>query len=969
LYTVRFIVYKANFLYNIPMKIIKSLLLNFTVILLASFVLTCVSVPIADFVQLGKGTDKVPLTGRAITGTLPNGLRYFIIENRMPENRAHLALVVNAGSVLEKDDERGLAHFVEHLAFKGTSRFPETELIEYLRSLGMRFGADANAYTSYNETVYYFDVPVENRQGVKTIPERALAILDDWTYAVKFNPEDIKNEGLVVLEELRSRLGAMERVRKITLPILFAGSAYANREPIGLQEIIENAADHKVKGFYGRWYTSDNMALVFAGDFDGKALEASLARNFNMPSAVKPVNRPKYELPPPKNGNFQVEVITDPELTSASFMIYYKQKQGAQKGTLGYYRETIIDYLIDTMLSMRFEEASDNPDSSATGAWGGIWPWAENSRFYTMGTDPKTGNAENALRELLLEKEAMRRYGFTQSELERAKLNLVSYMEKQLSEKDRRDSRSYIRGFTSHFLYGEDMADVEWEMNAVSAMLPGIGLKEIQKAVKNYFSHNDCTVFLIAPSAEAGTLPSKERIKAVFAETEKAVITPRQSELLTNELLDSVPPKGSVTNEVTDRETGAVTITLSNGVKVILKETQNKNNEIVLYAMARGGTLNASESEYVSADFASEMLSASGLGPYSRIELVNRLAGKQVSNSFWTGSYYRGFQGASTKKDIKTLFEMIYMFFTKSNLDEKAVAAMIDQYKTSLKHQEDDPEKYFSRELSKIINSKHPRFKPLELADMDKISTEKAFAFINRCINPADYTFVFTGNLNVNEMKELCAGFIASIPNAPSMNTWVDHGITRPARLDKKLYKGKDERCTVYLGWFAPAPSAFDEGRNQTAAVLSEYLDIILTDEIREKMSGVYSISAGASVSTIPKGEYRLSIYFQCSPARVDELIAAVQERITEIYTKPLNQDTVNKSKEALLKEHENSMQRNLHIAQSFANSSVLYNTPLNRLNTRPQAIRAVRPENVQSLCKDMTSSGPVQVVLFPEGR
>jgi zinc protease len=940
--------------------------LNLVIILIASFVLTCVSIPSGDIAGLGKGTDKVPLTQRAITGTLPNGLRYFILENRMPENRANLALVVNAGSVLEKDDERGLAHFVEHLAFNGTSRFPGNELVDYLRSLGMRFGADTNAYTSYNETVYHFDVPVETKQGVKTIPDRALAILDDWTYSVKFNPESVKSEGLVVLEELRSRLGAMERVRKITLPVLFTGSAYINREPIGLAEIIENATQQKVKGFYDRWYTSDNMALVFVGDFNGKALEASLANHFNMPAAAKPVNRPKYDLPPPKNGNFQIEIITDPELTSASFFIYYKQKQGAQRGTIGYYRETIIDYLIDAMLSMRFEETNDNPDSSATESWSGVWRWAENSRFFTLGTDPKTGNADKALRELLLEKEAMRRYGFTQSELERAKLNLVSYMEKQLSEKDRRDSRSYVRTITSYFLYGEDMADIEWELNAVNAMLPDIGLKEIQAAVKKYCSYNDCIVFLIAPSAEAGTLPSKERIKAVFSETEKAVIKPRKDESLKDELLDTVPPKGSINSEVTDKETGAVILTLSNGAKVILKETKNKNNEIVMYALARGGTVNTSDNEFISANLASEMLAASGLGPYSRVELVNRLAGKQVSNSFWASSYYRGFQGSSTGKDIKTLFEMIYLFFTKIKLDDRAVAAMLDQYKTTLAHQEDDPDNYFSRELRKIITGNHPRFKPLELADLSKVSTEQAFSFINRCINPADYTFVFTGNLKLNEMKDLAAEYIASIPNAPSMNTWVDPRITRPADIEKKLYKGKDDRCTVYLGWFAPSQAAFDESRNQTAAILSEYLDILLTDEIREKLSGVYSISAGASVSTIPKGEARLDIYFQCNPARVNELITAVIERITAISAKPLNQDTFNKSKEAILKEHENSIQRNLHIAQSLANSSVLYNTPLSRLNSRPAVIRAVRPENVQSLCREITNSSQVQVVMYP---
>jgi len=959
------------------MIIKKNKLLYFisSVILLTSLVLTCVSSPTdsaqagavqTGSLQTGKDTDKVPLTGKAITGVLPNGLRYFILENRMPENRANLALVVNAGSVLEKDDERGLAHFIEHLAFKGTSRFPENELIEYLRSLGMRFGADANAYTSYNETVYHFDVPVENRQGVKYIPDKAFAILDDWTYGVNFAPDDIKSESLVVLEELRSRLGAMERVRKITLPILFAGSAYANREVIGLKEVIESMTQQKVRNFYDRWYTSDNMALVFAGDFDGKALEESLARHFNMPQASKPVKRPKYDLPPPKSGNFLVEIITDPELTSSGFMIYYKQKQGAQNGTIGRFRESVIDYLIDIMLGVRFEEAASNPDSAATGSWSGIWRWAGNSRFYSMGTDPKTGSVERALRELLLEKENVRRYGFIQSELDRAKLNLVSYMEKLLSEKDKRDSRSYIRDFTSYFLYGEDMADIEWEVNAVNDMLPKIGLKEIQNAVKNYFSYNDCIVFLTAPAEEAADLPSKEQIKAIFAETEKAAITPRKDESTSGELLDDIPEKGSVTGEVTDRETGAVTLTLSNGVKVILKETKNKNNEIVMYAMAKGGTVNASDKEYISADLASEMIAASGLGPYSRIELMNRLAGKQVSNSFWTTSYYRGFQGSATSKDVKTLFEMIYLFFTKTKLDDRAIAAMLDQYKTTLARQEEDPQKYFSRELSKIINNNHPRFKPIELEDINKVSVEQAFSFINRCINPSDYTFVFTGNLKVNEMKELSSLYLASIPNAPTMNTWVDPGVTRPGKVEKHLYKGKDDKCTVYLGWFAPGPAAFDEGRNQTAAVLSEYLEILLTNEIREKLSGVYSISAGASVSVIPKGEYRLSVYFQCNPARADELISAVLDRITEINKNPLNQDTVNKSKEALLMEHENSLQKNLHIAQSFANSSVLYSTPLSRLNARPAAIRAVRPENVQSLCRDMTSSGPVQVVLYP---
>ncbi|MDR1836267.1 MAG: insulinase family protein [Treponema sp.] len=937
-------------------------------VLLTALTLTCATTSAANFAGLGKAEDIVPLTSRAITGTLPNGLRYYILENTLPENRAHLALVVNAGSVLERDDERGLAHFVEHLAFNDTERFPKLELIEYLRSLGMRFGADANAYTSYDETVYYFDVPVEISNGVKRIPDRALAILDDWTHAVSFNSEDVDSEKRVIMEEFRTRLGAMDRARKIILPMLFSGSAYASREPIGLMEVIENATSNKLRDFYDRWYTSDNMAVVFVGDFDGRALEMELTQYFNMPAARQTVNRPRVELPPPKNGNFQIEIITDPELTSSTFMIYYKQKQGAQRGTLAYYRESIVDYLIDSMLAMRFERAASDPEVAAAGYWGGIWQWSANGRFYSMQTQPKTGRTEEALRELLMEKESMRRFGFTESELESAKMDLVSYMERQLSEKDRRESRFFINGFVNNFLYGEDMADIEWEVNAVNSLLPGIGVREIAQSAKNYFASDDCVVFLLAPQSEAGNLPSKERIRAIFRETASARITQIRVQSVSGELMDRVPSAGAIVSEEFDRETGACVLTLANGARVILKNTANRNNEIVMYAIANGGTANAPQEAIVSVNFVSEMVAVSGLGPYSRAELINRLAGKQVSFSFWTSSYYRGFQGSSTTQDLKTLFEMLYLFFTEPGIDERAVAAMVDQYRTNLAHQDEDPVSVFSRELDRIIYGNHPLFKPLEFDDMEKVSVEQASAFLKQCINPGDYTFVFTGNLDLETMRNHAASYIASIPNAPSMNRWTDPGITRPRDIKRTIYRGMDERCMVYLVWFAPGPAGFDEQKNQVAAVLTEYLDIMLIDEIREKLGGVYSISAGSSVSVIPSGEYVLSVFFQCNPARAAELIAAVQDRIALIAGGQINPDTLSKAKEALLMQHEASLQRNLHIAQSYANSSALYNTPLNRLDKRPDAIRAVRPEDIQTLCRETLVSGPLQAALYPEG-
>jgi zinc protease len=939
------------------------------ILLFSILVLTCAVTSSVNYGGLGAGTDKVPFTNRALTGVLPNGLRYFILENSLPENRAHVALVVNAGSVLERDDQRGFAHFVEHMAFKGTARFPEMELIDYLRSLGMRFGPDANAYTSYDETVYHFDVPVEIVDGIKRIPDRALAILDDWTYAISFNPADVESESRVILEELRARLGAMDRVRKITLPVLFYGSAYAEREPIGLAHIIENADSCQLREFYERWYTSDNMALVFIGDFDGRTLEAELTDHFNMPAATQPVNRPVHTLPPPKDGNFHVQIITDPELTSSSYLIYYKQRQGAQKGTISYYREIVIDYLIRAMLTKRFDDAANDPSSSAISSWGGIWRWSLNTKFYSMGTQPKTGNTEQALKELLLEIESIKRFGFTETELAIAKLNLIAHMERLLSEKDRMESRRFIRSFTSHFLYGDDMADIEWEVNAVSSMLPGIGLREILQAARNYFSANDINVFLIAPKAEEENLPDIEQIKSIFREAQNAQLSPRQEIPLLSDLMNRIPIPGEIISEKTDEETGALVIGLSNGANVILKQTENRNNEIILYAMARGGTNNMPEEHAVSVRLASEMINVSGIGPHTRMELVNKLAGKQVSASFWASTSYRGFQGSSTTQDIKTLFELIYLFFTEPKLDERAVSAMIDQYRTNLIHQDDDPQSALSREVTRIIFNNHPRYRPFELADMDKISLDHVYNFILNCLNPQDYTFVFTGNLDIEQMRKFAANYLASIPNLAesSLNEWVSPEITRPGKTESILYKGQDERCIVFLIWFAEGSEIFDEQKNQVAAILSEYLRITLNNEIRENLGGVYSISSGVSVSVIPVGEYSLSVFFHCDPARVYELIDAVKESIIQITTKPLNIDTFNMAKEAMLMGHERSIQQNLHIAQSYANSSVLFDTPLNRLNMRPYAIRAVTAGDVQEFCTRILNEGPVMVIMFPK--
>jgi zinc protease len=918
---------------------------------------------------LGRDSDPVPFMKNVKTGILPSGLSYFILENPKPENRAFLTLAVKAGSVLETDDDQGLAHFVEHMAFNGTVRFPEAELISYLRSLGMRFGPEINAYTGYDQTVYGIEVPVEmNEKGHRFIPDTALAVIDDWSYAITFNPADVDNERAVIMEEYRSRLGANERIRRETLPVIFRGSPYADRRPIGLAEVIENAPASRLEEFYRKWYRADNMALIITGDFDAAELEASLEKHFSIPAPDKPTVRPQFDLPKPHKNNIETLILTDPELTSTRIDIYFKRSRAPVRGDLSYYREELIDALISRMLDLRFNEDALKPETPYISAGAGNARYGTSSRYYIMIARAKSGMAEQSLNELLEQKEALLRYGFTAAELKIAINSLLSDMQQLVWEKDTQESSTFIDYFTSFYLEGGNCPDYEWELDAMQRMLPLISMRDIDSVIKDHYKWDDVRVFIYAPEADIASLPSRERVQQMIQQSKKMRITPVKDKDVSSGFLDKEPAPGNIIHEAIDEETGALRWQLDNGALVILKETVNRNNEISLYSLARGGYTSVPVNENVSAYLAQEMISISGLGPFSRTELARKLSDKQVTASSWTSFYYRGFQGSANSGDLKYLFEMLYLCFTDPRIDSDAVQVMLDQKRTNLAQRSENPEMFFSDEITRTIYNGNPYFKPLELSDLPVVNIDQALAFIKRGLNPADYTFVFTGNLDIDFMRNHIKTYIASIPRKESWNNWLRPDFERPEKSKKIINKGKEEKSLVYLGWFNEMP--FTEEASITAQILSEYLDITMTDEIREKLGGVYSISTGVSVSPVPAGELVMSVYFVCDPRRVQELSSAVIDILnqTAAYNSinAVNDDKFLKSVAALKKQWETSIQSNLYIAQSYANSTVLLNLPLSRLNKRPQYYDAVIPADIQIMCSKALARGPVEVILFP---
>jgi zinc protease len=661
-----------------------------------------------------------------------------------------------------------------------------------------------------------------------------------------------------------------------------------------------------------------------------------------------------------------VELITDPELSFTRLDLYYKRPPQAPGGDLASYRQNLINELVDRMLSLRFEEAVSKPETPYVYAGAGNIRFGASSRYYIMAAQAKTGNAEAALREMLREKESISRYGFTSVELERAKGSLLSDLTQAVSEKDRQYSNSYVGQFTDHFLEEQMVPGVEWELDAAGKLLPAIGVQDISRTIRDYFAADDLSVFIMAPEAERAGLPQEDQVRRLVTEARWAQMTPPSAEALSGELIHEEPQAGLILEESEDPETGALIWELGNGARVILKETRNRNNELTLYALAKGGTTSAGEDADVSAELAAEMMEASGLGPYSRPELIKTLADKQVSISFWTSNYLRGFQGSAASGDVKTLFEMLYLSFTQPRLDPEAVEALLDQYRTNLALQDEDPETVFSNGITKTIYGNHPRFKPLETADLSRVSPEDAAAFLKTALNPGDYTFVFSGNLDPPLIRKYTETYLASIPPGQPWNNWTDPGITRPGKVEEIIYKGKEEKSLVFLGWYTP--EAYSEPAAVTAAALSEYLDIVLTEEIREALGGVYSISVNASLSPIPSGELAMAVYFACDPRRTRELIAAVEARISRTAAELPDAGIFAEAIEALKKDFESSMQKNTYIARNYANFTLITGLPLSGLEKRPELYDNVSTTGMQNLTRRLLRNGPARVILYPEG-
>ena len=856
-------------------------------------------------------TAKVPVDPTITVGRFDNGLRYYIRTNKQPANRIELRLAVNAGSILEDDDQQGLAHFVEHMAFNGTKNFPKDAIPKFFESIGMRFGPSLNAFTSFDQTVYMQQIPADKPDVV----EKAFSVLEDWAHNLSFEPAEIDKERGVIVEEWRQGRGAGARLQDKQLPIMLKGSRYAERLPIGKKEIIETFKHDRLKKFYADWYRPDLMAVVAVGDFDKATIEGLIKTHFGaLPKPAVPRLRPTYKVP--EHSTTLYALASDKEYPATAVGVITKSPE-RDRTTLGGYRQTFVERLYTGMFGRRMSEIAQKADPPFLGAGGMIARGGIGKIDVTqLSASVKENGVERGLEAVLNETERVRRFGFTPTEFDRQKRDMLRSYERGYTERQKQESSSLADECVRNFTDNEIIPGVEYEYAACQRFLPDIKLEEVNALAAKFSGPANRVVMLSAPEKPGLTVPDEAKLAAVIAGAAAAGpgLKPWVDAVANAALMGSAPAPGKIVNSVDRAEFGVTEWALSNGVKVVLKPTTNKADEIVFRGFSPGGTSLASDADYVSAASAATVVAAGGVGKFSAIDLRNLLAGKVASASPFIGELEEGVSGSASPKDLETMFQLIHLRFTAPRADPTVFANMTAQLKAMLLNRQATPGAAFDDLYQITMSQNHLRGRPMTVETIDQWNLDKSMAFYkDRFADAGDFTFVFVGTFTPETMKPFVEQYLASLPSTGRKETWKDVGMSPPKGIVEKIVKkGVEPQSRVSIVF--SGPFEYDQTHRIAMRSLVTTLDTKLRETLREDLSGTYGVSVSPSYSKFPVQRYTLDISFGCNPKRVDELAAAIFKEIDALQANGPTEKQVNEVLQGFLRDYETSTKQNSYL-------------------------------------------------------
>jgi zinc protease len=903
----------------------------------------------------------LPLDPAVRTGKLANGFTYYIRHNEEPKNRVIMYLVNKAGSVLEDEDQRGLAHFMEHMSFNGTKHFPHNELVDYLQKAGVRFGADINAYTSFDETVYELPIPSDKPQLLKG----GMEIMRDWAHEALLDPGEIDKERGVVLEEKRLGKGADERMRRVYWPVILNNSRYAVRVPIGLDTVLDNFKRPVIARFYNDWYRPDLQALIVVGDVNVDQIEATIKQQFaSLKNPVHEKVRTKYTVP--LTGKNQFIVVTDKEMTTTQGDIMIKHK-APELRTAADYRTALIQGLFDQMLSERYTELSRKADPPFISGNAGISGLMGGLDTYDASVQAKPGELKKGIKAVWRETERLKRYGFTLTELGRAKTAYLNAMESAVKEKSKTNSASYVSEYQAYFLANTASPGIDKEYQLTKDDLPGITLTDVNSLTKSYITNTNRDVLILAPEKDKGSLPNETMVNSWLKAVEAEALSPYKDEVSAKPLLSAVPAPGKIKSEAQNTDLKITTITLSNGVKVLLKPTDFKNDQIIFSAFAPGGSSLYSDADYQSAANAAGLIAAGGAGNYNTSELSKYMEGKQVGVQSFIAERFQGINGATTPKDLETAMQMIYAYFTEPREDTAIFKGIIARSKAGLANRANDPNSVFSDTVNAVLGNYNIRRTGPTLQKLDEINLDRAYQiYKERFADASGFTFTFVGSINMNTIKPLLEKYLGSLPATNQHEQANDLNIHAPAgRIEKTIYKGREPKATVYLVYSGKYD--YSPGNNVKMDAMKETLEIRLLQRLREDESGVYSPGVQENTSLLPQQRYSFVIHFGCAPQNVEKLIASAFDEINKLKMDGPTQENIDKWRAEDKTSFEPQLKTN-SFWLGYLNGQLQNSQDLNEVNNYNSLLDAVRAVDIKTMAgKYLDGENYIRLVLMPE--
>jgi len=909
-------------------------------------------------------SQKLPFDSAVRVGKLANGLTYYIRHNEKPESKAEMRLVVNAGSILEDADQQGLAHFNEHMAFNGSEHFKKNELVDFLQSIGVQFGADLNAYTGFDETVYILPIPSTDTSNFR----KGLNVLQDWAGGLAFDSDQINGERGVVLEESRLGKGADDRMFQKTFPVQYQGSLYAQRLPIGKDSILKTFPYDAVRRFYRTWYRPDNMAVIIVGDVDINKTEQLVKEYFS--GLKNPANEKErtYADVPARTKDESI-VVTDKEATNFFVEVDYPFYKIKPDVTVGDYRHDLIKGLFTSMINQRLSELtrSDNPPFLFAST--SFSSYARNYEGFSGFAVAGKSGPDTALNALMRELERVKQFGFTDAELDRAKKRLLASIEKIYNNRDKTESANYVQEYINNFLSQEPSPGIATEYSYYNSLLPTIKMDDVNALIDPLKQNTHLFVSLTGPSESDYTLPDKDKLLQNTYAAMKQPVTPYTEKAIASSLVKNKPQAGTITNETKNDLLGTTELTFSNGAKVVLKPTEFKNDEILLTSFHKGGTSRYNAIDKYSANYASTIVQQMGVGDFSPSDLSKFLSGRNVSVAPRISGLSAGLNGNSSVKDFETMLQLVYLYCTSPRKDEGLFNAWKEKQKSSVQYAMQDPQTSFVDTFYQTLyqqNALAPVIVPKPYY-FDSINLTRALEIYNNQMSDAnEFTFIFTGNINVDSIKPLLATYIGGLPHTNNQALFSDNGV-RPVKgdVDLNVYKGSEDKSLIIK--YYSGEVAYDPDLALKAQALTEILNIKITDDLREKLGAIYGGGIYGGLNKLPYNNYNFVLQLPCGPSNVDTLLKSANVEIEKMKKDGPLQSDLEKVKKTWLEQYKVQVKEN-----SFWSSKLqgvyFQNDDPQRIFNYEQNVNALTTDDIKLAAnKLLNGTNVITAVLYPE--